>query len=73
MLVGGMSGQRLVRLRINEQKVVEDEILIRGIGRIRDVQQGPDGAIYLAIDANVRGADGPPTPIFRLVPVRRAE
>lgn len=73
MLVGGMSGQRLVRLRINGQKVVDDETLIRGIGRIRDVQQGPDGLIYLAIDANVRGADGPPTPIFRLVPVRRAE
>lgn len=73
MLVGGMSGQRLVRLRLDGQKVVEDETLIRGIGRIRDVQEGPDGLIYLAIDANVRGADGPPTPIYRLVPVRRAE
>ena len=73
MLVGGMSGQRLVRLRIDGQKVVEDETLIRGIGRIRDVQQGPDGLLYLAIDANVRGMDGPPTQIFRLVPVPRAE
>lgn len=73
MLVGGMSGQRLVRLRINGDKVIEDETLIRGIGRVRDVQQGPDGLIYLAIDANVRGADGPPTQIFRLVPVPRAE
>jgi len=73
MLVGGMSGQRLVRLRINAEKVVEDETLIRGIGRIRDVQQGPDGLIYLAIDANVRGEDGPATPVFRLVPIPRAE
>ena len=68
MLVAGMSGQRLVRLRVHGEKVVEDETLIRGIGRIRDVQQGPDGLIYLAIDADVRGADGPPTPILRLVP-----
>jgi glucose/arabinose dehydrogenase len=73
MLVGGMSGQRLVRLRFVGQQVVEDETLIRGIGRIRDVQQGPDGLLYLAIDANVRGTDGPPTQIFRLVPVPRAE
>jgi glucose/arabinose dehydrogenase len=68
-----MSGQRLVRLRINGEKVVEDETLIRGIGRIRDVQQGRDGLIYLAIDANVRGADGAPTAILRMVPVPRAE
>jgi glucose/arabinose dehydrogenase len=73
MLVGGMSGQRLVRLRINGEKVVEDETLIRDTGRIRDVQQGRDGLIYLAIDANVRGADGAPTAILRLVPVPRAE
>jgi hypothetical protein len=68
-----MSGQRLVRLRINGEKVVEDETLIRGIGRIRDVQQGRDGLIYLAIDANVRGTDGAPTAILRMVPVPRAE
>ena len=29
MLVGGMSGQRLMRLRLNGQKVVADEVLIR--------------------------------------------
>jgi glucose/arabinose dehydrogenase len=41
------------------------------MGRIRDIQQGPDGAIYVAIDAQVRGIDGEPTPIYRLVPVPR--
>ena len=39
---------------------------------MRDVQQGPDGSIYVAIDANVRGTDGPPQPMYRLVPVPRA-
>jgi glucose/arabinose dehydrogenase len=72
MLVGGMSGQRLMRLRLDGRKVVSDEILIQGMGRMRDVQQGPDGAIYVAIDANVRGKDGEATPVYRLVPVPRA-
>lgn len=72
MLVGGMSGQRLMRLTVKGRRVVADEILIQGLGRIRDVQQGPDGAIYLAIDANVRGTDGAPMPLYRLVPVPRA-
>jgi glucose/arabinose dehydrogenase len=71
MLVGGMSGQRLMRLRLNGRKVVADEVLLQGMGRMRDVQQGPDGSIYVAIDANVRGVDGEPTPIYRLVPVER--
>lgn len=71
MLVGGMSGQRLVRLRLDGQKVVEEETLIRGLGRVREVAQGPDGAIYIGIDADVRGMDGGPTPIYRLIPVSR--
>ena len=71
MLVGGMSGQRLVRLRLKDRRVVADEILVQGLGRMRDVQQGPDGSIYVAIDANVRGVDGEATPLYRLVPVAR--
>ena len=71
LFVGGMSGQRLVRLRLEGRKVVEEEVLIRGMGRIREVAQGPDGALYVGIDADVRGADGAPTPIYRLVPVSR--
>lgn len=71
MFVGGMSGQRLVRLRLDGQKVVEEETLIRRMGRVREVAQGPDGAIYFGIDADVRGSDGGPTAIYRLTPVSR--
>lgn len=71
MLVGGMSGQRLMRLRLDGRRVVADEILIQGMGRMRDVQQGPDGAIYVMVDANVRGVDGEATPVYRLVPAER--
>jgi glucose/arabinose dehydrogenase len=71
MLVGGMSGQRLVRLTLDGRKVTQEETLLRGIGRLRDVQQGPDGLIYIAVDGNARGTDGAPTPVVRLVPVPR--
>lgn len=71
ILAGGMSGQRLVRVRLDGRRVVSEEVLLRGMGRMRDVQQGPDGAIYVAIDADVRGKDGGATPIYRLTPVPR--
>jgi glucose/arabinose dehydrogenase len=71
MLVASLSGQRLVRLRLDGQRVVRDETLIQGMGRLRDVQQGPDGLVYVAVDGDARGFDGAPTPIVRLQPVAR--
>lgn len=72
MLVGGLRGERLVRLTLEGQQVVRKEVLINGQGRIRDIQQGPEGSIYLAVDGNTRDVDGPPTPILRLDPVARS-
>lgn len=68
MLVGGLSGHRLVRLRLEGREVVREETLLVGLGRIRDVRQAPDGTIYLAVDGNTRDVDGPPTEILRLEP-----
>ena len=64
MFVGGMAGEQLARLTMDGQQVEIEETLVHGMGRIRDVRQGPDGYIYLAID----GGQGPPTPIVRLEP-----
>lgn len=53
LFTGGLSGTRLVRLRLDaaREKVVEEEILLAEFGeRIRDVRQGPDGAIWLLTD-----------------------
>jgi glucose/arabinose dehydrogenase len=44
-----------------------EETLLKDQGRIRDVRQGPDGFIYLAIDDR----EGKPTRIVRLEPVPR--
>lgn len=67
MFVGGMVGQQLARLTLEGQEIVSEETLVQGMGRIRDVRQGPDGYIYLAIDDR----QGGPTPILRLEPAGR--
>ena len=68
MIVASLRGEQFVRLTLNEQQVARQETLINGIGRIRDVRQGPNGIIYLAMDGDARGFDGDPTPIVRLIP-----
>jgi aldose sugar dehydrogenase len=50
LFVGALAGQLLVRLELDGEKVVKEERLdIRE--RIRDVRQGPDGALWLATDS----------------------
>jgi len=51
LLVGALKFQLLVRLGMQDGKLVELERLLQGeIGRIRDVQQGPDGYVWLLND-----------------------
>jgi aldose sugar dehydrogenase len=48
--VGGLAGQHLARIRVgSDNRVVETERLLEGIGRIRDVRTA-DGYIYVLID-----------------------
>ena len=48
LFVGAMAGQHLVRLVLDGDKVVAEEKLLADRNwRIREVKQGPDGAIYL--------------------------
>jgi glucose/arabinose dehydrogenase len=65
MFVAGMAGEQLARLTFDGRQVVNEETLAQRLGRIRDVRQGPDGFIYLAIDDRGEGR----TPILRLEPV----
>jgi len=52
LLVGALAGQMLVRLEIDGESVTKEERLLANLGeRIRDVRQGPDGAIWLLTDA----------------------
>ncbi len=50
--IGGLSSQALVRLVLKDDKVIGEERLLTDLGaRIREVVQGPDGALYLLTDA----------------------
>lgn len=50
---GNLAGQRLVRIRMDGTRLVEQEELLRGrIGRIREVKAGPDGFLYLLEDSS---------------------
>jgi glucose/arabinose dehydrogenase len=65
--VGGLAGEQLARVEIDHGVSMLEETLLKGFGRVRDVRQGPDGFIYLAID----GDGNDQTPIVRLEPVAR--
>jgi glucose/arabinose dehydrogenase len=65
LFIGGLTTKNLVRLDIKGDKVVGEERLLKDLQpeaeRIRDVEQGPDGSIYLLTD-NAKGR------ILRIVP-----
>jgi glucose/arabinose dehydrogenase len=51
LFVGALAGEMLVRLEVEGDKVSKEERLLRDLGeRIRDVRQGPDGAVWLLTD-----------------------
>jgi glucose/arabinose dehydrogenase len=65
MFIGGLGSTNLVRLSVKGDRVVGEERLLQDLQpsreRLRDVRQGPDGAIYLLTD-NAKGR------ILKLVP-----
>lgn len=63
LLVGGLASKELHRLEIENGKVVSDEIILHGLGRVRDVASGPDGYIYVVLNG--------PDEVVRLVPVEK--
>lgn len=62
LFVGALAGQHLRRIVLDGERVVEEEVLLlRKLGRIRDVRTGPDGYLYLLTDDRNGG-------LFRLEP-----
>jgi glucose/arabinose dehydrogenase len=51
LFIGALAGAHLVRLELDGEAVVHEEQLLADLGRrIRDVEVGPDGALYLLTD-----------------------
>ena len=58
LFIGGHQTNDLVRLSIDGEKITGEERLLTDRAprlRIRDVRQGPDGALYLLTDENLTG------------------
>ncbi len=62
LLVGSLSFEFLGMYGIENQKVVYEDRLLIDIGRVRNVKQGLDGYIYVALEN--------PGIIYRIIPVR---
>lgn len=50
LLVGALKYEEVRLLDIENDRVTHDEIILKGQGRVRDVQTGPDGAIYVVLN-----------------------
>ncbi len=59
LIVGSLKFSYLVRCVIEDNKIVRQERIAEGIGRVRSVKQGPDGYIYVGVEG--KG-------LYRLVP-----
>jgi glucose/arabinose dehydrogenase len=64
-IVGSLKARSLFRITIENNSFVSRETLFEGIGRVRDVEQGYDGTIYVLFEHNAGGQ------IVRLVPENR--
>jgi len=62
LLVTSLKFEKLYRYEINSNKIINQEMIYNPGSRIRDVETGPDGYIYLALED--------PGRIVRLVPIK---
>jgi glucose/arabinose dehydrogenase len=71
LFVGALNGKQLQRVSFNQPVQAErrEGLLTQLNVRIRDVQQGPDGLIYVATEARSAGVDADGT-ILRLEPAQ---
>lgn len=62
LFIGALAHRRLLMLTLDNGKVINEQALLEEQGwRIRDVRQGPEGYLYILIDAR-------DAPLVRLVP-----
>ena len=66
LLIGSLRAQTLFRIRLNGDEIIEQEKLLTQFGRIRDVEIGFDGLIYILLEHGRAGS------IVRLVPTAKS-
>jgi glucose/arabinose dehydrogenase len=69
LFVGGLAGQRLMRLEVANGKVTHQEEVFNTFGRVRDLAVGPDGLFYIALqNPGPQLAGDTPGKLIRLQP-----
>ena len=66
MIMAAVGPQKLDQLEINENGLISQQSIMSGLGRIRDVVEGPDGYLYL-ITSNTDGRAFPDSDDDKLV------
>jgi len=62
LIVGSLRFHYLNRCIIEDDSIVGEEILLKNVGRVRSVEQGPDGYLYIGTED--------PGAIFRVMPLQ---
>ncbi len=60
LFVGGLRQEEVRRVVLEGDRVKSQEVIFRGIGRVRTIHQGPDGLLYVGLET--------PGRVIRLVP-----
>lgn len=63
LFLGTLATQEVLRLVIDDGRVAHTEEVFKNFGRVRDIKTGPDGFIYVALEAI-----GKPGRVVRLLP-----
>lgn len=64
LFVTGLLSEQLRRLRIKDGEVVEQEVIFKNQGRVREVANGPDGYLYVVLEERTPKGSA----IYRVVP-----
>ncbi len=62
LFIGALAGAALHRLELSGQTVNSEEALLKGLSRVRNITQGPDGFLYVAMEN--------PGTVCRIVPAK---
>jgi len=60
LFAGALVFQEIKRLKLEGEQVAEEEVFLKGYGRVRDLKTGPEGAIYVILNQ--------PDKLLRLTP-----
>ncbi|MBK8503447.1 MAG: PQQ-dependent sugar dehydrogenase [Saprospiraceae bacterium] len=50
LLIGSLAFEQIIRCKIQDHQVVDQEIILQGVGRVRDIKTAPDGSIYIVLN-----------------------